>query len=243
VSVPGQFTADAAPAERAYAVLMATFVVLLVLTNIIGVKLFQVFPGDPAKGWMYATLTSGLTTYPLTFLVTDTVSEIYGKKRADRMVYVGFFLSLIMLAVVQVVVALPGSPHWVNDSLGFGTPAAMQTAFESVFTLPGTLVLGSMSAYLVAQLLDNKLFHFWRRVTGGRHLWLRNNASTIVSQAADTIIVNTIFLGWGLGMPADVVIEIIIANYIFKVCIALVDTPLVYLLVGGLRRHLELESK
>jgi hypothetical protein len=147
-----------------------------------------------------------------------------------------------MLVVVQIVVALPGSPHWVNEGLGFDTPAAMQTAFESVFTLPGTLVLGSMSAYLVAQLLDNKLFHLLRRRTEGRHLWLRNNGSTMVSQAADTVIVNSIFLGWGLGLPAGVVIEIILANYIFKVCIALLDTPLVYLMVHGLRRHLDLEA-
>ena len=114
----------------------------------------------------------------------------------------------------------------------------MQTAFESVFTLPGTLVLGSMTAYLVAQLLDVRLYHFWRRVTAGKHLWLRNNGSTWVSQWVDTLIVNSIFLGFGLGIPWGVVFEIIVTIYVFKVVLAALDTPLIYLVVGLLRRRL-----
>ena len=185
--------------ERVYAILLSVFVVILVLTNIIGVKLFTAFPNslETACFGGACTLTSGIVTYPLTFLITDTVSELYGRKRADFMVFVGFAMSLVMVVLVQLVIALPGSPVWVNKDLGFSDVASMQTAFESVFTLPGTLVLGSMTAYLCAQLLDNRMFHFWKARTKGKHLWLRNNASTMVSQAADTVIVNSIFLGYG----------------------------------------------
>ncbi|HAA91079.1 MAG TPA: hypothetical protein DCS82_11050 [Rhodospirillaceae bacterium] len=112
----------------------------------------------------------------------------------------------------------------------------MQTAYESVFTLPGVLIAASMTAYMAAQLLDVRLFHFWKRITEGRHLWLRNNASTMVSQLVDTIIVNSIFLKWGLGLDWGLVIKIIIASYAVKLAIAALDTPLIYLGVRLARR-------
>jgi uncharacterized integral membrane protein (TIGR00697 family) len=115
----------------------------------------------------------------------------------------------------------------------------MQKAFESVFTLPGVLIFGSMTAYLAAQLLDVRLFHFWKRVTRGRHLWLRNNASTMISQLVDTIIVNSIFLGVGLGLDWTLVGKIIAASYFFKLLIALLDTPLCYLGVAAVRRMID----
>ena len=104
----------------------------------------------------------------------------------------------------------------------------------------------SMSTYLVAQLMDNRLFHFWRRVTKGRHLWLRNNASTWVSQFFDTLIVNSIFLGFGLKLGWGLVWQVILANYVFKLLIAALDTPLVYLGVRWLNESLgisKVESK
>ena len=136
------------------------------------------------------------------------------------MVFIGFAMSIVMVVLVQAVLALPGSPAWVNKDLGYTDVAGMQNAFESVFTLPGTLVFGSMTAYLCAQLLDNRMFHYRRRRTKGRHLWLRNNASTMVSQAADTVIVNTIFLKFGLGLDWPVVGQIMFGVYIFKLLIA-----------------------
>ena len=224
-------------AEQAYVVLAAAFSVVLVLTNVVGVKLFTFdyfgLLDEPI------TLTSGIVTYPLTFLFTDVVSELYGRKRADFMVILGFFLSLLMLGIVALVSGLPGSEVWVNRELGFTDVEGMQTAFETVFTLPGVLVAASMTAYLTAQLLDNRLFHFWRRVTKGKYLWLRNNGSTVISQFIDTIIVNSIFLGWGMGLEAEVVWSIILANYACKVCLAALDTPLIYLSVHFLRGYLK----
>lgn len=227
--------------ETAYVVLVSAFSVVLVLTNVVGVKLFTFsFFGlleEPI------TLTSGIVTYPLTFLFTDVVSELYGKRRADFMVVLGFFLSFMMLGIVALVTGLPGSEVWVNRDLGFTDVAGMQRAFETVFTLPGVLVAASMSAYLTAQLLDNRLFHLWRRLTKGKHLWLRNNGSTVLSQFVDTVIVNSIFLGWGMGLSASVVWSIILANYICKVCLAALDTPLIYLAIAFLKKYLAIEKQ
>ena len=227
--------------ETAYAVLVSAFSVVLVLTNVVGVKLFTFsFFGlleEPI------TLTSGIVTYPLTFLFTDVVSELYGKRRADFMVVLGFFLSFMMLGIVALVTGLPGSEVWVNRDLGFTDVAGMQRAFETVFTLPGVLVAASMSAYLTAQLLDNRLFHLWRRLTKGKHLWLRNNGSTVLSQFVDTVIVNSIFLGWGMGLSASVVWSIILANYVCKVCLAALDTPLIYLAIAFLKKYLAIEKQ
>ena len=231
-------------ADRVYVALASLFVVVLVLTNIVGVKLFDAFAGSMPNGIFGnpMTLTSGIVTYPITFLLTDVVSEFWGKRRANFMVIIGFFASLLMLAIVQFTVWLDGSEVWVNGDLGYATVGEMQTAFESVFTLPGTLVLGSMTAYLVAQLLDVRLYHFWRQRTKGRHLWLRNNGSTWISQLVDTIIVNSIFLGFGLGLPWPVVGEIIVTVYIFKVLIAALDTPLIYASVAFLKRYLRVDA-
>lgn len=221
-----------------FAVLMAAFVVVLVLTNIIGVKLFLAFPETLPKGIFgeAITLTTGLITYPITFLLTDIVCEVFGRKRANLMVVTGFVMSLVSLVLIHIALVLPGSPAWPLGNAGYETIAEMQKAFESVFTLPGILIFGSMTAYLVAQLLDVRMFHFWKRVTDGKHLWLRNNASTIVSQLVDTIIVNSIFLGFGLGLDWATVGQIIIASYLFKILIALIDTPFCYLGVALVRR-------
>ncbi len=223
-----------------FSVLMAAFVVVLVLTNIIGVKLFLAFPESMPNGLFgeAITLTTGLITYPITFLLTDVVCEVYGRRKANLMVITGFVMSLLMLVLVQISVVLPGSPAWPAGSPDYGTVGEMQAAFESVFTLPSVLVFGSMSAYLAAQLLDVRLFHFWKRVTNGRHLWLRNNASTMVSQLVDTIIVNSIFLGFGLGLDWALVAKIIVASYVFKLLIALIDTPFIYLGVWIVRRQI-----
>ncbi|MBL4585109.1 MAG: queuosine precursor transporter [Pseudomonadales bacterium] len=216
--------------DRVYVVLAMVFVTLLVLTNIIGQKLFV---------WFGFTLTAGLITYPLTFLVTDIVSEIYGKRRADRMVVMGFGMTLLMLVIVQISIALPASPIWgsaIATDLKDG--AAMQNAWLGSFGVGWWLVTGSMCAYLVAQLCDNYLFHFFRRLTNGKHLWLRNNGSTMVSQLLDTFIVNSFLFygafGWGFVQGLEVMAVI----YLFKIAIAAADTPLCYLGIWSTRNFI-----
>lgn len=216
--------------ETAYSAFMVIFITMIVLTNIIGVKLFEINS---------VTLTTGIITYPLTFLITDIVCEVFGKKRASLMVVLGFFASILSLVFINLAVMLPGSEVWINNSLGYNSIKDMQNAYESVFTLPGFLISASMLAYLVAQLIDVRIFHYLKKVTNEKKLWLRNNLSTMFSQLIDTIIVNSIFLYFGLNLDWDIIIKIIIASYLFKIIIALLDTPLVYIGVHYTRKYIK----
>ena len=114
-------------AETAFSVLMAGFVVVLVLSNIIGVKLFLAFPEILPQGFFGEpiTLTTGIMVYPFTFLVTDIVSEVYGRRRANLMVFTGFVMSLLSLVLIQMALAVPGSPVWPTGSPHFGSVEAM----------------------------------------------------------------------------------------------------------------------
>ena len=216
--------------EKAYNAFIVIFITMIVLTNIIGVKLFEINS---------VTLTTGIITYPLTFLITDIVCEVFGKKRASLMVVLGFFASILSLVFINLAVMLPGSEVWINNSLGYNSIKDMQNAYESVFTLPGFLISASMLAYLVAQLIDVRIFHYLKKVTNEKKLWLRNNLSTMFSQLIDTIIVNSIFLYFGLNLDWDIIIKIIIASYLFKIIIALLDTPLVYIGVYYTRKYIK----
>jgi uncharacterized PurR-regulated membrane protein YhhQ (DUF165 family) len=390
--------------ERDYVLFAALFAVIMVLTNVIGTKLFALLPSLLPNGFGWLTgngpviLTTGIITYPLTFLFTDIVSEVYGKARANFMVLLGFIASILMLLILQLGVGLtPADRYWkdasennhpgakilavddegkrivvsnidafdegknrqlavlVNQSemafltyetasinaageaeggfkeawisfasvqndlqvgmeilpvvqiktvekdevsggliLGFDKPAfvphngsisladsgpiaferrggnglvlirkneegelpkgleigaalavqhqfttyEMQGAYEAAFASPGILLFASMLAYLVAQMLDVYLFHFWRRITKGRHLWLRNNGSTLISQIVDTIIVNGIFLTVAFKMEWPAVWKIIAGVYVCKAVLAAIDTPLIYLGVWLAKRRL-----
>jgi len=185
------------------------------VANIITVKLVAV------GGWI---VPAGVIAYPLTFLFTDVISELYGRKTAGRVVWIGFGASLLMLAMIYLARLLPGAAIWE------GGPA-----YEAVLGMVPRVVLASMLAYLVSQHFDVAAFHFWRHVTGGRYLWLRNNASTIFSQALDTSIFITVAF-WGL-VPLEVIWNLMLTQFLIKIGIAVLDTPFCYLMVGLLRRR------
>ncbi len=200
------------PYETIYVGFMAVFVTFVLLTNTVGVKLFT---------FMGRILPVSIIWFPLTFLITDIVSEMYGARRARYLVIMGFVMSLVLLAFSLVGIALPVAHVY-----------PLQQDYVNIFGPVWRLLFASMSAYLLAQLIDVRLFHFWKRLTGGKHLWLRNNGSTMISQFVDTVTVNTIFLyknptvfTGGLG---DLV-HIILGVYVIKVVIAALDTPFCYL--------------
>ena len=218
---------------KIYSILMSIFVVMLVLTNIIGTKIFILF-GNLFPEGLFGTpiaLTAGIITYPITFLVTDITSEIYGKRRANLLVLMGFFCSLLSLFIITIVLNLTPSEVWLTGT-SYTNLEDMVLAFNTVFTLPGILIFASMTAYLIAQLIDINIFHYIKKITNSRYLWLRNNVSTMFSQLIDTIIVNSIFLGFGMGIDFPIIVNIIIANYLIKIIFAAIDTPLVYLFVN-----------
>ena len=228
--------------DRLYLILAGIFIASLISSNLIFQKFFFWTPfaflaNSEVSGWA-AWLSSytfelsvGILPYPITFLVTDIVSEIYGREKADRIVVSGFISSIFIMGVVMVgdmAAATVWSP--VNDN-----------TFHRVFGLFGPAVFASMTAYLTAQFIDIRIFHFWKRKTKNRHLWLRNNGSTIFSQLIDTMSV--LFLLCSFGVIEWVRFYPLLLNgFIFKVLVALIDTPFFYLFSHLLRKlfHLKL---
>ncbi len=193
--------------------LSSLFVGTLLVANFIAVKIVAVGP---------FLVPAGIIAYPLTFLLTDTISEVYGKDTARRVVWTGFVVNLVAVVMVVVALRLPPAPFYEGEA-----------AFGATLGLLPRIVLASLTAYLVSQHHDVLAFHFWRRRTRGRYLWLRNNASTIVSQLLDTVLFITIaFAG---TMPLGTVASLILWQYLAKVLIAAADTPFCYLLVGWAR--------
>ncbi|MBT3340183.1 MAG: queuosine precursor transporter [Planctomycetes bacterium] len=208
--------------DRLYLFLAALFIAALVVTNLIANKFLTV-----DLGFRVFVLSAGALAYPLTFLVTDLLSEIWGKQRANAVVWAGFGASALVMGILW----LGGQFPAIADS-----PVGDST-YDAVFHNAWRVILASMLAYLTAQFIDIRLFHFWKRLTHGRHLWLRNNASTLVSQLVDSILV-VVVLFWGVREPAGM-IELIIDLWLFKTLIALADTPLFYLGTWATRRFIK----
>lgn len=195
--------------------LAMSFVALLVIANIIAVKPVTL------NGWI---VPAGTIAYPFTFLVTDTISELYGRKVATRVVWYGFVLSIGMVLLVYIGKVLPGAVFWED-----------QAAYDVILGSVPRIVLGSMVAYIISQHSDVLLFHRIRGITTGRYLWLRNNASTIVSQAIDTVLfISIAFAG---TVPGDTLWNMMGTQYAIKLGVAVVDTPLVYALVNFIRKR------
>ena len=194
-------------------VLATLFATCLLVANILAVKLVSI------GGWV---VPAGVIAYPLTFLFTDVIAELYGRRIASRVVWLGFGANILMVILVFGGGLLPPAPFWED-----------QPAYESILGMVPRIVLASMIAYLISQHHDVFAFHFWRKKTKARFLWLRNNASTMVSQALDTGVFITIAF-WGL-VPTGILVNMLVSQYIIKLAIAAVDTPFCYILVGLLK--------
>ena len=160
--------------EQFYIFLSAIFIASLVTCNLIANKFVTV-----DLGFKVFIVSAGILPYPLTFLVTDLISELYGQKKANLVVFSGFVASMFVLLFLWLggqFNAIPSSI--VNDDI-----------YNSVFQNAWRIIAASMIAYLFAQFIDVRIFHFWKRLTNGKHLWLRNNGSTIASQLVDTTLV------------------------------------------------------
>jgi uncharacterized integral membrane protein (TIGR00697 family) len=219
-------------AYKIYLYLGALFITSLVVSNLIFQKFFYWHPfGDiTVFGASLFEISVGVLPYPITFLITDLISEIYGKKKANQIVTAGIFASFFSMGIIllaNAVPALPTSP--VGDDL-----------FNSVFALSPIAVLDSMLAYLSAQYVDIAIYHFWKRVTKGRYLWLRNNFSTFLSQFIDTFTVVGLLCVFGV-LPWSLFSGLVISGFVFKVFIAFLDTPLPYFFVYILRKRFNLK--
>lgn len=213
-----------------FIILASVFIASLVSCNLIFQKFFTIDIWIPFIGNYSFEQSVGLLPYPITFLVTDIISEIYGQKRANQVVLSGLIASIFMLLIVTIadlVQAAAWSP--VNNEI-----------FSQVFGLSAAAVFASMLAYLFAQFVDVRLFHFWKKLTNGKHLWLRNNASTIFSQFIDTFSVLFLLCYFG-AIQWDMFWILFINGFLFKVFFAAFDTPLFYLCAYYLKKKFNLK--
>ena len=218
-------------AKKIYLYLGGLFITSLVVSNLIFQKFFYWRPFEfTVFGNQLFELSVGILPYPITFLITDLISEIYGKKKANQVVITGIFASLFSMGILwmaNVVPALSNSP--VDDA-----------TFQTVFALSPVAVLASMMAYLGAQFVDIRLYHFWKKLTEGRMLWLRNNFSTFSSQFIDTFSVISLLSLFEV-LEWDLFWGLVLSGFLFKVFIAALDTPLLYLFVFLFRKKFDLK--
>jgi len=209
--------------DQFYLVLSAIFIASLVTCNLIANKFVTV-----DLGFKVFIVSAGILPYPLTFLVTDLISELYGQRKANLVVFCGFIASLFVLLFLW----LGGQFSSIPESL------VSDEIYNSVFQNAWRLIAASMIAYLFAQFIDVRIFHFWKKLTGGKHLWLRNNGSTIASQLVDTtLVICILFIGvWN----TDQIQSAIIDGWIFKMLMALLDTPIIYGIIYLLRGKIDI---
>ena len=209
--------------EQFYIFLSAIFIASLVTCNLIANKFVTV-----DLGFKVFIVSAGILPYPLTFLVTDLISELYGQKKANLVVFSGFVASMFVLLFLWLggqFNAIPSSI--VNDDI-----------YNSVFQNAWRIIAASMIAYLFAQFIDVRIFHFCKRLTNGKHLWLRNNGSTIASQLVDTtLVIMILFVGvW----ESDQIISAIIDGWLFKMLMAAIDTPIIYGIIHLLKGKIDI---
>lgn len=193
--------------------LYAAIVLAIMLSNIQGPKLTTVFGMDTSLGMI---IYSGI------YFATDLLGERYGKREANRAVLIGFSTSLILIVLMSISLMFAPTEQEGKREIAL----AVHVALEQIFGFTPRFVLGSLFAYLISQTHDVWLFHLLKRWTQGRHLWLRNNLSTMVSQLIDTVIYSTVV--WWALFDFRTAVQLAAAKYLFKVIIAMIDTPFIY---------------
>ncbi len=197
-------------------IVSAIFVAGLLAANLLGSKVTTLFG---------IAVSVGIFAYPLTFLMTDAISEVYGKKKAKQLVYAALIAQVLVLILTYISVKLPAADRYhLNEE------------YVQVFGGSIRMIIASLIAFIVAQVHDVWAFEFWKKKTGGKHLWLRNNLSTFGSQAIDTLLFMFIaFYGINDKFTVGFILELSVTYWLFKIAFAALDTPLVYALVKWLR--------
>ena len=242
--------------EVVFLILAGLFLGSLAMLNILGLtKMINIHVG----GLTFA-LTMGVLPYPITFLCTDFISELYGRKRANTVVWIGLLLNIWVVFIVWLgdslpphevfydaagKLIIPETIHGVPNTKGLPIPGYL---FNEIKTLTLASTFASMAAYLLAQFVDVHIFHYFKKLTKGKHLWLRNNGSTLISQLVDSVAV--IFIAhyaanaFSLQENPDAITILwgyITAGYLFKLCSALLDTLPFYVGVKWLSNYLDID--
>ncbi len=201
--------------SRYFDILVAFFVAVLLISNIASTKIVTL--------WTVFTFDGGTILFPLSYIFGDILTEVYGFQKSRRAIWLGFISALLMSLVLYVVQILPPASDWGN-----------QQAFESILGFIPRIVLGSLVAYFAGEFTNSITLSLLKKKTKGRFLWLRTISSTVIGEGIDTIVFCMIaFYG---TLPNEVLISVIISNYIFKCSIEILLTPVTYKIVNFLKK-------
>jgi uncharacterized integral membrane protein (TIGR00697 family) len=220
-------------ANYLYMILGVFFCTILVVCNTLGTKLIAApYPQG-------LSLPVGMILYPVTFLISDLLAEVWGRKRAQLVIGLGFIMTLFLLAMIRLAIALPPGEEWFvpNNPYGFISFADYQRALEATFSTTSFAIWGSLTAYTVAQLVDVFLFSRIKEATGGKYLWLRTNISTWLSQIIDSIIIGLVVYRYGFKMEIGQCFHIIAWTYGYKVIVAFLLTPMLYMMIAAVKEY------
>ena len=236
--------------DKVFLILTSFFLGSLTMLNILGTSRFIDFSFTFFSLEIPFVLAIGVLPYPITFLCTDLISELFGKKRANFVVWLGLLLNLWVIFIVWLGGALDAPISLSNGELSLNitdgeviVPHGYEFYHIRKLTLGATAA--SMIAYLAAQFIDVQIFHFLKKKTNGKMLWLRNNVSTLVSQLVDTSAVILITYYYANGLPLNEdgtlthpLIYFILSGYVFKVVVALLDTLPFYIATRQLKKYI-----
>ena len=222
-----------------FVVLSAIFIANALLAELIGVKIFsgENLLGLPPAQLQLLTdfrldfnLTAGVVIWPVVFITSDIINEYFGKEGVKRVSWLTVILIVYMFLVISAVTTLPPAQFWldVNNKDASGQPFNIDYAYNSIFRQGGGIIIGSVTAFLLAQLLDASVFQWLRKRTGTKMIWLRATGSTVVSQLVDSFVV--LFIAFFLfgNWSMEQIISVAIINYLYKFAVAVLLTPVLY---------------
>ncbi len=192
---------------------MALFVAVLLISNVASTKIVQL--------WHFS-FDGGTLLFPLSYIFGDILTEVYGYKRARKVIWVGFFSAGLMAIVLMIVTALPAAEDW-----------PYQEAFQNILGLTPRIVLASLIAYFAGEFSNSYIMAKLKIKTAGRYLWLRTISSTLVGEGVDTVLfISIAFFGI---LPQGLLIAVFVSNYIFKTGVEIILTPITYKVVKFLK--------
>ena len=231
-----------------FIILCGIFLTNAVLAELIGVKIFSAEQslGFQPAGWklfgyvMDFNLTAGAAIWPFVFITTDIINEYYGKAGVKKISYITALFIIYVFIIISIVTQLPPAPFWleVNAVDSDGQPFDIDYAFNTIFRQGLGIIIGSLVAFLLGQLIDVYVFQKLRKITGAEKIWLRATGSTLVSQLIDSFVVLGIAFYLFGNWTWDQVVAVGIINYIYKFVVSILLTPLLYVGHGLIDRYL-----
>jgi uncharacterized integral membrane protein (TIGR00697 family) len=234
-------------ATRLYIILGSFFTASAIVAEMIGVKLFQL---ETALGMDKAdftllgqhhlsfVLSVGVLPWPIIFIMTDVINDYYGVRGVRFLTMVTAALIAFMYVMMYLAIHMPPDlGWWMKSSAAQGVPD-MQAAFKSIFGQGNNIIIGSLTAFIIGQLVDARTFRGFKRITGDKRIWLRATGSTLISQLIDSVVVTYVAFWLFKGMPFAQCTALVITAYCYKFIVALLATPVIYLVHAGVERYM-----